>query len=89
MNGTCGLPTFIIRAGNMGQIELFCGNLKHIFMAVSWGSHESLIIPKCSSLQLHKFDAANPEHQMLRLYVGLEDPDYLIEDLDQAFAKMT
>jgi cystathionine beta-lyase/cystathionine gamma-synthase len=57
-------------------------------MAVSWGGHESLIIPKCSGIQPAAFDASNREHRMLRLYVGLEDADYLIKDLDQAFEKM-
>ena len=88
MKGACGLLTFIIKAGNIGQIEKFCESLQHIFMAVSWGGHESLIIPKCSSLQPHEFDAANPEHRMLRLYVGLEEPGYLIKDLEQSFEKM-
>ncbi len=88
MKGACGLLTFIIKAGNIGQVEKFCERLQHIFMAVSWGGHESLIIPKCSSLQPHEFDAANPEHRMLRLYVGLEEPGYLIKDLEQSFEKM-
>lgn len=88
MSGGCGLLTFIIKATNIEQIEKFCEDLQHIFMAVSWGGHESLIIPKCSSLQPHEFDAANPEHRMLRLYVGLEEPGYLIRDLGQAFEKM-
>jgi len=88
MSGGCGLLTFIIKAANIQQIEKFCEDLQHIFMAVSWGGHESLIIPKCSSIQPHEFDAANPEHRMLRLYVGLEEPTYLIKDLEQAFEKM-
>ncbi len=88
MQGGCGLLTFIIKATNMQQIEKFCEDLQHIFMAVSWGGHESLVIPKCSSLQPHEFDISNPEHRMLRLYVGLEEPGYLIKDLEQAFEKM-
>ncbi len=88
MIGACGLLTFIIKADNISQIEKFCEDLQHIFMAVSWGGHESLIIPKCSGLQPADFDAANKEHRMIRLYVGLEDADYIIKDLDQAFEKM-
>jgi cystathionine beta-lyase/cystathionine gamma-synthase len=53
-------------------------------MAVSWGGHESLIIPKCASLSAEDFDASNPEHRMIRLYTGLEDAQYLIRDLEQA-----
>ncbi len=88
MSGACGLFTFIIKADNITQIENFCNSLQHFFMAVSWGGHESLIIPKCSGIQPADFDTGNREHRMLRLYVGLEDPEYLIKDLGQAFEKM-
>jgi cystathionine beta-lyase/cystathionine gamma-synthase len=88
MQGACGLMTFIIKADHIQQIEKFCEDLQHIFMAVSWGGHESLIIPKCSSLQPAEFNAANKEHRMLRLYVGLEEPEYIIKDLEQAFEKL-
>ena len=86
MSGACGLLTFIIKAESIDQIEKFCESLQHIFMAVSWGGHESLIIPKCSGIQPNEFDARNKEHRMLRLYVGLEEPEYLVNDLEQAFA---
>ena len=88
MNGACGLLTFIIKAETIVQVEKFCEDLQHIFMAVSWGGHESLIIPRCSGIQTSEFDASNATHRMLRLYVGLEDPEYLMKDLEQAFAKM-
>ncbi|MBP6025376.1 trans-sulfuration enzyme family protein [Ferruginibacter sp.] len=88
MSGACGLFTFIIKADTITQIENFCNSLQHFFMAVSWGGYESLIIPKCSGIQPADFDASNREHRMLRLYVGLEDPEYLIKDLEQAFEKM-
>ena len=85
MKGACGLLTFIIKADSVVQIENFCNNLKHILMAVSWGGHESLIIPKCAGLPAAHFNPLNKEHRMLRLYIGLEEPDYLIKDLAQAF----
>ncbi|MBS1512418.1 MAG: PLP-dependent transferase [Bacteroidetes bacterium] len=88
MKGACGLLTFIIKADRMQQIETFCESLQHFFMAVSWGGHESLIIPKCSGINPAEFDASNREHRMLRLYVGLEDADYLINDMEQAFKKV-
>ncbi len=87
MQGACGLLTFIIKATTVEQIEKFCNSLQHILMAVSWGGHESLIIPKCSGMAATKFNALNKEHRMLRLYVGLEEPDYIIKDLAQAFEK--
>ncbi len=85
MSGACGLLTFIIKADTIIEIEKFCESLQHIMMAVSWGGHESLIIPKCSGVQHADFDPNNKEHRMLRLYVGLEDPAYLVKDLEQAF----
>jgi cystathionine beta-lyase/cystathionine gamma-synthase len=88
MKGACGLMTFVIKADNIMQIENFCNSLKHIYMAVSWGGHESLVIPKCSGIKRENFIATSKEHRMLRLYVGLEEPEYLIKDLEQAFEKM-
>ncbi|MBC7423454.1 MAG: aminotransferase class I/II-fold pyridoxal phosphate-dependent enzyme [Ferruginibacter sp.] len=88
MQGACGLLTFIIKAGTVQEIEQFCESLQHILMAVSWGGHESLIIPKCSGIKREHFNAFNKEHRMMRLYVGLEEVDYLVKDMEQAFEKM-
>ncbi|QEC68642.1 PLP-dependent transferase [Panacibacter ginsenosidivorans] len=85
MQGGCGLLTFIIKAKNIATIEMFCNSLQHILMAVSWGGHESLIIPRCASIKPEKFIAASEEHRMLRLYCGLEDADYIISDLERGF----
>jgi cystathionine beta-lyase/cystathionine gamma-synthase len=86
MKGACGLLTFVIKTSTVESVEKFCEQLRHIRMAVSWGGHESLIIPKCAGIKTKYFDASKKEHRMLRLYVGLEDPAYLIADLEQAFA---
>lgn len=88
MQGACGLLTIVIKAKNIDEVEKFCESLQHIFMAVSWGGHESLIIPKCAGMKRETFDAGLPEHRMLRIYVGLEDADYLIADFEQAFKSM-
>jgi cystathionine beta-lyase/cystathionine gamma-synthase len=34
------------------------------------------------------FVATNPEHRMIRMYIGLEDADYLIKDLESAFTAL-
>jgi cystathionine beta-lyase/cystathionine gamma-synthase len=88
MTGACGLLTFVMKAETVEEIEKFCNSLQHILMAVSWGGYESLIIPKCAGIHEKSFNASNFEHRMLRLYVGLEDADYLVADLEQAFQKM-
>jgi cystathionine beta-lyase/cystathionine gamma-synthase len=86
MKGACGLLTFFIHARSAGTIETFCESLQHILMAVSWGGYESLILPKCAGLPPEKFDPDDPLHRSFRLYVGLEDPEYLISDLSGAFS---
>ncbi len=88
MTGACGLLTFIIKAPDVLAIERFCENLQHILMAVSWGGHESLIIPKIIGMKREDFDVNNKVHRMLRLYIGLEEPGYLIKDLERAFASI-
>lgn len=84
MKGACGLFTFRLKNGSCEGITKFCESLQHILMAVSWGGHESLVIPKCAGMAPEDFDAANREHQFIRMYAGLEDPAYLIEDLNRA-----
>ena len=88
MQGACGLLTFIVKAATVEQIEKFCNRLQHILMAVSWGGHESLVVPKCAGIPASEFDATNPEHRMIRMYVGLEEADYLIKDLERGFREI-
>jgi cystathionine beta-lyase/cystathionine gamma-synthase len=88
MSGACGLITFTLKASDKKSIVRFCESLQHIMMAVSWGGHESLLIPKCAGISEKDFDAGNRSHKLLRLYVGLEEGNYLEEDLSQALAKI-
>ena len=87
MNGACGLITFTLKTKDRQSIVRFCESLKHIMMAVSWGGHESLVIPKCAGIKEQDFDGNNRQHQLIRLYVGLEEVDYLVSDLKQALEK--
>jgi cystathionine beta-lyase/cystathionine gamma-synthase len=84
MRGGCGLLTFTLKNGTCESITKFCESLKHILMAVSWGGHESLVIPKCAGIDPKDFDRNNTEHQYIRLYTGLEDASYLVADINQA-----
>jgi cystathionine beta-lyase/cystathionine gamma-synthase len=85
MSGACGLLSFYIKADNALQIETFSESLKHILMAVSWGGHESLIIPGVSTIKREDFDTSNKDHRIIRMYVGLEEAAYLIQDLELGF----
>ena len=87
MTGACGLFTFALKASRRSEIVDFCERLQHILMAVSWGGHESLIIPKCAAIPEAEFDSSNPEHRYIRMYTGLEEPPYLIKDLQRALDK--
>ena len=85
MSGGTGLFTIVMNTHQRNDIVKFCESLKHIMMAVSWGGHESLIMPKCAGISEVEFDVNNPEHRYVRMYVGLEDAQYLIKDLECGF----
>jgi cystathionine beta-lyase/cystathionine gamma-synthase len=86
MSGASGLTTVVYKCQHRRQIVQFCEALRHILMAVSWGGHESLVIPRCAAITEANFRPEKKEHRMIRLYIGLESAEYLIKDLDQAFA---
>lgn len=87
-SGCAGMFSFVWKKGvNLQQIEMFCDALEHFSMAVSWGGHESLILPKAAGIPAEQFNENETEHRMMRLYVGLEDPQWLISDLQQALQK--
>ncbi|HLP20635.1 MAG TPA: aminotransferase class I/II-fold pyridoxal phosphate-dependent enzyme [Chitinophagales bacterium] len=82
------LFTAIIKAKDVSEVETFCNSLKKFLMAVSWGGHESLIMPACSfPVQQHYEESVYP-FNLIRFYIGLEDFESLTEDLQQAFEKI-
>jgi hypothetical protein len=65
------------RAGCTGceaAVERFCDNLKTFLIAVSWGGYESLQWPVCALKGPSGYYTDLP-FTMVRLYIGLEDPD--------------
>lgn len=88
MQGACGLFTFVPRPKKMESIVRFCESLQHIMMAVSWGGHESLVLPKCAAIRPEDFNPGDLSHRYIRMYVGLEDSSWLIEDLERAFDQL-
>ena len=84
MTGAGGLCTISVRSKSLDQIEAFCNSLRRFRMAVSWGGHESLLIPKCAGLAVHQFDGQNSIHRQMRIYIGLEEAAVLQADLEQA-----
>lgn len=88
MKGAGGLLSFYLKADDWQQIEAFCDSLQYISMAVSWGGYESLIIPGIASVSREDFDPENPHHRSIRMYIGLEDVGFLIEDLERGFSAL-
>ncbi|MCE2935423.1 MAG: trans-sulfuration enzyme family protein [Cyclobacteriaceae bacterium] len=88
MKNAGGLFSIVLRATTLQQVEMFCNSLQRFFMAVSWGGHESLVIPSAVSIRPDEFNPAEERHRLIRLYVGLEDADYLISDLKQALERV-
>lgn len=87
MKRVAGLMSIELHAPDVASVERFCDNLKTFLIAVSWGGYESLQWPVCA-LQGPSGYYTDLPFTMVRLYVGLEDPDVLIADLDRALARV-
>ncbi|SEN77535.1 Cystathionine beta-lyase/cystathionine gamma-synthase [Mucilaginibacter gossypiicola] len=84
MQGCGGLFSLTLKNSSFSKIEKFCNSLQHILLAVSWGGHESLVVPAIASFSEAEYSAGDDHHQLIRMYIGLEDPHYLIADIKQA-----
>jgi cystathionine beta-lyase len=85
MRGTGGILSFLLKAESVAKIEKFADSLKHFLLAVSWGGHESLVLPVAGlTNDLSTLHPTMPWN-LVRLYVGLDDVEVLIGDLQQAF----
>jgi len=84
MRGCGGLFSVQFKTDSMEKMEAFVHRLERFLMAVSWGGHESLIIPTIGFYNIPgKPNAALP-WTFVRFYIGLEDPEWLWEDLERA-----
>jgi cystathionine beta-lyase len=87
MKRVAGLMSIELDAPDVAAVERFCDNLKTFLIAVSWGGYESLQWPVCA-LQGPSGYYTDLPFTMIRLYVGLEDPNELIADLEQALEQV-
>ncbi|WP_181305819.1 PLP-dependent aspartate aminotransferase family protein [Rufibacter sp. XAAS-G3-1] len=87
LRNNTGQFTIKLKTDDLKQVETFCDSLQHFLMAASWGGHESLIYPAAATYKEGSYKSALP-FTLIRFYIGLEDSEYLIKDLGQAFAKM-
>ena len=82
-SGAAGLLGFVLKSGTAEQVTAFQNSLSLFGMGYSWGGYESLLIP--TEISPHrtatKWLLPGPA---FRISAGLEDPDDLIADLDNA-----
>ncbi len=82
-NGYGGVISFGLNADDK-TVERFCAKLKVVTFAVSLGHDESLIFPQPSYDERIDLYPKHFKEGFIRFSVGLEEPEDIIEDLDQA-----
>ena len=79
--GSSGLFSFELNAGDRNA---FVDSLELFGIGYSWGGYESLATP----VDPYRTVSEPPAPNLVRLHIGLEDPDDLIEDLASAFSNI-
>ena len=72
------------------DVPRFADALGHIRIGVSWGGPESLVMPALAPLRMAEANSLRRfgvGPRLIRLSVGLEDPEVLWSDLEQALAR--
>ena len=83
-----GLFSILLKTDRIEKVEAFHKKIKRFLLAVSWGGHESLLLPFCAFYGIPGRPDTTIPWNLVRIYVGLEDPDWLIEDLEQALEEV-
>ncbi len=86
-SGASGLFSIILKDVSRDAVAAMVDGLELFAIGASWGGYESLMIPNVMAnvRTATEWSAAGPS---LRLHIGLEDPDDLIEDLEKGFARL-
>ncbi len=87
MQKPTGLFSVRLAVNEITKIELFVNSLRQFRIEVSWGGHASLVFPAASFDERRAKDGYTGN--LVRLYIGLDDADSLISDLEQAFKKIS
>ncbi|KYC64494.1 trans-sulfuration enzyme family protein [Heyndrickxia coagulans] len=69
------------------RVKQFVNELQHFSIGVSWGGFESLVLPSFKGNNIAKLNYRGLKKSHVRMYVGLENPETLIEDLSQSLDK--
>lgn len=84
MRGCGGLFSVEFKTDSRERMEAFIHRLRRFLMAVSWGGHESLIMPGIGFYGIPGKPEPSLPWNFCRFYIGLEDSEWLWEDLEQA-----
>lgn len=84
MKGASGLFSVQFITESMEKMEAFIHRLQRFPMAVSWGGHESLVIPTIGFYNIPGKPNSPLPYTFCRFYIGLEEPEWLWEDLEAA-----
>lgn len=82
--GSSGLFAFELKAVDNAARTAFVDRLELFGIGYSWGGYESLAMP----VDPHRTVSKPPAENLVRLHIGLEDAEDLIEDLDRAFGSL-
>ena len=82
--GSSGLFSFELAGVDDAARAAFVDSLTMFGIGYSWGGFESLAIP----VDPYRTASKPPAKSLVRLHIGLEDPDDLIEDLASALANL-
>ncbi|MCB9233088.1 MAG: PLP-dependent transferase [Bacteroidia bacterium] len=83
-----GQFTVLLKAEKIEQVEAFCDALQRFLIACSWGGYESLIYPVCVLYSSGNYSETPLPWNMVRFYIGLEEKEVLLADLEQALEKL-
>ena len=81
MSGGAGLFSFRVKTVDMDKIKSFLNSIRVFKRAVSWGGYESLIYANAVS---YPEDIPADRLSLIRVHIGLEDPQLLISALNDA-----
>ena len=84
-SGASGLMGLKIKSKNTNSVKKFVNSLKLFGYGYSWGGFESLVLhQEFRETGKRKFMKLSKDEHLVRLHIGLEDPNDLIADLKQA-----
>ncbi|MFM2480028.1 cystathionine beta-lyase [Celerinatantimonas sp. YJH-8] len=88
--GANGLFSFVLKQGNAEGIKAMLDGMQHFKIGFSWGGFESLILGHTPEHVAHLRSATSWQAHgpLIRLHIGLEDPEDLIADLDAGLARL-